>query len=165
MAVIAYIGLGANLNDPQAQIQHALEALKSLPQSQLLRVSSLYGSAPLGPQDQPNFLNAVAELRTELEPLTLLDALQQQEQSQGRIKQRHWGERCIDLDILLYGERVFEHARLHIPHVEMKHRSFVLIPLIELNPSLVLPDGARIADLTPTFDGGLHKIAPLTVSV
>lgn len=161
---ICYIGLGANINNPKLQIEHALQALQQLPHTQLLRVSSLYGSQPLGPQDQPNYMNAVAEIETALTPLELLDALQQQEQQQGRVKLRHWGERCIDLDILLYGEQEFQHERLNIPHKELKNRSFVLVPLNEINPSLSLPDGAKIAELTPSFIGELHKIGSLELS-
>lgn len=164
MSVICYLGLGANLNDPKQQIINALHALAAMPQVQLLRVSSLYGSQPLGPQDQPNYMNVVAEISTTLSPLALLDALQQQEQSQGRVKLRHWGERCIDLDILLYGKHTFQHERLNIPHKELKNRSFVVVPLHELSPSLVLPDGAKIAELTPAFIGGLHKIGSLELS-
>lgn len=164
MAALCYIGLGANLNNPKLQIEQAIVALNQLPTTQVLRVSSLYGSQPLGPQDQPNYMNAVAEISTELSPLELLDALQQQEQQQGRTKLRHWGERCIDLDILLYDQQVFEHERLSIPHKELKNRSFVLVPLAELSPSLALPDGAKISTITPSFEGGLHKISPLLLS-
>lgn len=158
---ICYIGLGANLNDPGAQIRVALQALAQIPHTQLLRVSSLYGSKPLGPQDQPDYQNAVAELATDLEPLALLDALQQQERDQGRVKLRHWGERCIDLDLLLYGDQIFESERLTIPHKELKNRSFVLEPLRELAPNLRLPDGSFIRDLVPSFGGELIKLGPL----
>ncbi len=158
-----YIGLGANLDDPAAQIRTALQALAQLPHSQLRRVSSLYGSKPLGPQDQPDYLNAVAELDTRLEPLALLDALQAQEQQQGRIKSRHWGERCIDLDLLLYGDTILSSERLNIPHHELKNRSFVVEPLRELNPALQLPDGSLLASLTPTFGGELIRLGALSL--
>ncbi len=157
-----YIGLGANLDDPAAQIRTALQALARLPHCRLLRVSSLYGSKPLGPQDQPDYLNAVAELDTQLKPLALLDALQAQEQQQGRIKRRHWGERCIDLDLLLYGNTTMRSERLNIPHHELHNRSFVVEPLRELCPDLQLPDGTALASLTPTFGGELVRIAPLS---
>lgn len=158
---ICYIGLGANLNDPGAQIRAALQALMQLPHTRLLRVSSLYGSKPLGPQDQPDYQNAVAELETELQPLQLLDALQQQERDQGRVKLRHWGERCIDLDILLYGNQTLESERLNIPHKELKNRSFVVEPLRELVPNLRLPDGSLVSELVPSFGGELIKLGPL----
>ncbi len=155
-----FIGLGANLDDPAAQITIALRALAALPHSRLLRCSSLYGSKPLGPQDQPDYMNAVAELETSLEPLALLDALQAQEREQGRIKRRHWGERCIDLDLLLYGDLTMRSERLNIPHHEMHKRSFVLLPLAEIAADLHLPDGRAIAGLTPEFGGDLQRIGP-----
>ena len=156
-----YIGLGANLDDPATQIRTALQALAQLPHSRLLRVSSLYGSKPLGPQDQPDYLNAVAELDTTLEPMVLLDALQAQEQEQGRIKHRHWGERCIDLDLLLYGDTILASTRLNIPHHELKNRSFVVEPLRELSPELQLPDGTPLANLNPSFGGELVRLGAL----
>jgi len=156
--VRAYIALGANLNGPEEQITTALRALAALPDTELVCWSSLYGSKPLGPQDQPDYLNAVAEIRTSLEPLPLLDALQQQERDQGREKLRHWGERCIDLDILMWDDLSMTSERLTIPHKEMTHRSFVVRPLLEIAPDLILPDGSRLADADPEFDGGLHKL-------
>lgn len=155
---ICYIGLGANLNNPHTQIQTAVEFLKHLPSTQLLVVSSYYGSKPLGPQDQPDYQNAVAEITTELTPTELLDALQAQEQQQGRIKLRHWGERCIDLDILLYGDLVLESERLTLPHKELKKRSFVVMPLQEIAPQLILPDGTSIMAIKPEFGGELIKL-------
>ncbi len=155
-----FIGLGANLDDPAAQIAIALRALSMLPGSRLLRCSSLYGSKPLGPQNQPDYVNAVAELETTLEPLALLDALQTQEREQGRIKRRHWGERCIDLDLLLYGDLTMRSERLSIPHHEMHKRRFVLLPLTEIAADLHLPDGRAIAELTPEFGGDLQRIGP-----
>ncbi|ASP40701.1 2-amino-4-hydroxy-6-hydroxymethyldihydropteridine diphosphokinase [Bacterioplanes sanyensis] len=157
MTATAYIGLGANLNDPIDQLCTALTALSQLPGSRLLGISSLYGSKPLGPQDQPDFFNAVAALQTELEPLALLDALQSQEQEQGRVRRRHWGERCIDLDILLLGDTQWYCPRLTLPHKELTQRSFTLIPLAELDPHLCLPDGRRVSQLTPAFDGELQR--------
>src|SRR5690554_8089554 len=109
----------------------AIEALKQLTKSQFLAVSSIYGSTPLGPLDQPDYQNAVAKIETKLAPLELLDALQAQEKEQGRIKLRHWGERCIDLDILLYGQSTINSERLTVPHSELHKRSFVVGPLRE----------------------------------
>lgn len=160
MTTRCFIGLGANLNDPVAQIHCAIKALGALPQSQLIRCSSLYSSQPLGPQDQPDYVNAVAELTTDLSPFALLDALQQQEREQGRVKLRHWGERCIDLDILLYGDLTLQSERLCIPHKELTQRSFVVQPLLELAPDLHLPDGTALQSITPTFGGNLHKLTP-----
>ncbi|MFY9178569.1 MAG: 2-amino-4-hydroxy-6-hydroxymethyldihydropteridine diphosphokinase [Venatoribacter sp.] len=155
---ICYIGIGANLNNPVEQIHTALQALAQLPQSRLLRSSSLYGSKPQGPQDQPDYVNAVAELETELSPLELLNALQAQEQAQGRVKLRRWGERSIDLDILLYDQLMFSSERLTVPHIQLKNRSFVVEPLLELSPSLVLPSGELLAEVEPEFTGDLIKL-------
>lgn len=143
----AYIGLGSNLNAPALQIEQALEALAALPQSRVLRHSALYASPPLGPIDQPDYLNAVAELETTLPPLELLDALQAIEQAQGRVRERHWGERVIDLDLLLYGDVRMQSERLTLPHVGMTERAFVLRPLAELMPDMRLPGGEHLRDL------------------
>lgn len=144
-----YIGLGSNLADPRQQLRHALTALDALPDSRLVAVSSLYASDPLGPADQPRYNNAVAALDTGLAPLQLLDALQEIEQAQGRErKAERWGPRTLDLDILLFGERLLEEPRLTVPHYHLHARAFVLYPLAEIAPpELQLPDGRRLADL------------------
>ena len=144
-----YLGLGSNLAQPAAQLQAALTALAALPKSTLVSVSSLYASKPLGPADQPDYVNAVAALDTALEPLQLLDALQQIEQQQGRQrKAERWGPRTLDLDILLFGERVIDEPRLQVPHYHLQERAFVLYPLAELAPAhLRLADGRNLDDL------------------
>ncbi|WP_319381876.1 2-amino-4-hydroxy-6-hydroxymethyldihydropteridine diphosphokinase [Thiomicrorhabdus sp.] len=142
-----YIGLGSNLDHPVGQLQEALNALRHLPDTRVQAVSSFYGSTPLGPQDQPDFINAVAELRTALSPEALLDALQAIETHQGRIKKRHWGERLIDLDILLYDELNFAGERLTIPHPQLALRDFVLVPLHELDSELNVPGCGSIQSL------------------
>lgn len=144
--VRCYIAIGSNLADPVAQAESAIEALKQLAESQLLSVSSLYGSKPMGPQDQPNYINAVACIETRLDPLPLLDALQQIENSQGRERLQRWGARTLDLDILLYGNEIIDSPRLTIPHYGMKEREFVLYPLAEIAPELVLPCGQHLQD-------------------
>lgn len=158
---LCYIGLGANLNNPREQIEIALQALSNLEKTQLVAVSSLYASQPLGPQDQPDFYNAVAKITTELTPLELLDALQTQEQQQGRVKLRHWGERCIDLDILLYGNVQMSSPRLTLPHLELQKRSFVVTPLLELEPNLILPCTTALSEVRPEFTGELLKLGSL----
>ncbi|MES2818594.1 MAG: 2-amino-4-hydroxy-6-hydroxymethyldihydropteridine diphosphokinase [Pseudomonadota bacterium] len=141
-----YLGLGSNLAEPRGQLNEALIALAALPHSQLAEVSSFYSSDPLGPADQPRYLNAVAALDTALEPLTLLDALQAIEQQQGRTRDgERWGPRTLDLDILLFGERLLDEPRLRIPHYHLQARPFVLYPLAEIAPHLRLPDG-RLLD-------------------
>jgi len=143
-----YIGLGSNLAEPLAQLRDALAALAALPRSQLTATSSFYASDPLGPPDQPRYVNAVAALDTELTPLALLDALQAIELHQGRVrKAERWGPRTLDLDILLFGERVLNEPRLTVPHYHLHARPFVLYPLAELAPELHLPDGRPLATL------------------
>ncbi len=145
----AYIGLGSNLGQPLQQLRQALQHLAGLPASRLVAVSSFYASDPLGPADQPRYLNAVAALDTRLTPLQLLDALQQIEQHQGRErKDERWGPRTLDLDILLFGTLQLDEPRLQVPHYQMQARAFVLYPLAEIAPaSLQLPDGRRLDEL------------------
>ena len=141
-----YIGLGSNLAEPLQQLRAALQAIARLPHSQLQAHSSLYSSDPLGPADQPRYVNAVAALDTALEPWQLLDALQGIEQEQGRVrKAERWGPRTLDLDILLFGERLIDDERLTVPHYHMHARPFVLYPLAELAAELQLPDGRSLA--------------------
>ncbi|MCY1288438.1 2-amino-4-hydroxy-6-hydroxymethyldihydropteridine pyrophosphokinase [compost metagenome] len=143
-----YIGLGSNLAEPAEQLRAALAAIAALPDSHLAQVSSLYASDPLGPPDQPRYVNAVAALDTALEPLQLLDALQRIELNQGRErKAERWGPRTLDLDILLFGERTLDEPRLCVPHYHMYARPFVLYPLAEIAAELVLPDGRPLAVL------------------
>lgn len=148
---IVYIALGSNLNMPIAQLQSALKAMDRLPQTKLLNVSSFYQSKPLGPQDQPDYVNAVACIETQLQPIELLDALQHIENEQGRVRLRRWGERTLDLDILLYDDLQLQSERLTIPHYDMKHREFVMIPLQEIASELILPCGDRVTNLAIQF--------------
>ncbi len=135
----AYVGLGSNLDNPQLQITRALEALAQLPGTRLDACSSLYRSAPMGPQDQADYLNAVVRLMTSLAPEDLLDELQAIEQVQGRVRVQHWGPRTLDLDILLYGDAVIQTERLQVPHPGIPERNFVLYPLAEIDSQLSIP--------------------------
>ena len=148
---IAYIALGSNLHTPREQLKRALNALAQLPQTQLMAVSSFYRSKPHGPQDQPDYLNAVVEISTALSPLALLDELQRIENEQGRVRLRRWGERTLDLDILLYGDEIIQTERLTVPHYDMHNREFVIVPLAEIAPNLVLPNGQKLAELADRF--------------
>ena len=136
---IVFLGLGSNQNSPIIQINQAIAELANLLKTTLLAQSSLYHSKPLGPQDQPDFINAVVKLETELAPMDLLKACQALERQHGRIKTRHWGERTLDIDILLYGDQLIDLPELTIPHPEMMNRAFVLQPLAEIAPELILP--------------------------
>lgn len=135
---LAYIGLGSNLASPIEQVRQALDELTMLPLSRLVTASSLYASRPVGPQDQPDFINAVAALETRLSPLALLDQLQALEQQHRRRRQRHWGPRTLDLDLLLYTNDHIDTPRLRVPHPHMTARAFVLAPLAEIAPSIQL---------------------------
>lgn len=147
--VCAYIGLGSNLDGPSAHIQRAFTELDALPYTLLRARSHLYKSRPLGPQDQPDYLNAVAMLTTEIAPLELLQALRRLEQDHGRKRndESRWGARSLDLDILVYDDVRLTTAELTLPHPQMHLRSFVLYPLAELAPNLMIPGHGRAQDL------------------
>lgn len=146
---IAYIGLGSNLENPEQQIRSAVDAIKQIPDTLLSGLSALYYSRPMGPQDQPDYMNAVAKLSTSLTPIALLDELQKIENDAGRVrKDNRWGPRILDLDILLYNNDVINSERLIVPHYGLKEREFVLIPLNEIAPTLTLPDGDAINELS-----------------
>ena len=146
-----YIALGSNLNMPIQQLKLAIQAMADLPDTEIKKVSSLYQSQPLGPQDQPDYVNAVACLDTGLSPLALLDALQNIENEQGRIRLRRWGERTLDLDILLYDNQIIHNEHLTVPHYDMQNREFVIVPLYEISPELILPDGVSLQQLVKRF--------------
>lgn len=145
--VIAYIWLGSNLCDPVQQVITAINELSTLPESRLTAQSSLYRTPPMGPSDQPDFVNAAVEIKTRLSALDLLDELQRIEQRHQRERSVNWGPRTLDLDILLYGQHVISHERLTVPHRGLTERLFVLPPLLEMAPDLMLPDGTLLADL------------------
>ena len=135
----AYIGLGSNLGDREAMIRLAIDDLARLPETTLVKASSLYDTEPVGEVDQPNFLNAVAALDTTLSARQLLWNLQLIEKRLGRVRSQKWGPRTIDLDLLLYGSLMLDEPDLKVPHAELSRRSFVLVPLVEIEPLLVHP--------------------------
>lgn len=135
--VISYIGLGSNLEDPQQQLRSALTALAALPSTKLVSSSSFYRSTAVGPGQQPDYINAVCRLDTELCAESLLSALQQIEKAQGRVRTQKWGPRTLDLDLLLYGNQNIELPHLQVPHPRMFERNFVLYPLAEIATDLV----------------------------
>ncbi len=142
--VIAYIGLGSNLCDPAVQVRTAMAELEGMRQSRLIARSSLYRTAPVGPADQPDYINAVVALETRLTPRGLLDALQSIERQHGRQRDgTRWGPRTLDLDILLYGDEQATEPGLQIPHPEMSGRAFVLVPLAEIAPAALRVPGSR----------------------
>lgn len=141
-----FVGLGSNLAQPQTQISQAMTEMAQLTDTSLLKQSSLYRSTALGPEPQPNYLNAVVELATALNPHALLKALQAIEAQHGRIRKQRWEPRPLDLDILLYGNQLISTETLIVPHAEMTKRHFVLYPLAEIAPDLVIP-GAKNENL------------------
>ncbi|WP_041522775.1 2-amino-4-hydroxy-6-hydroxymethyldihydropteridine diphosphokinase [Gilvimarinus agarilyticus] len=156
-----YIGLGSNLDEPLEQVTQALQELAALEHTTLLSASSLYRSRPVGPGEQPDYINAVAQLSTELAPEPLLNALQALEQAHQRKRLVRWGPRTLDLDILLYDNLQLNSQRLSVPHPFLAERNFVLLPLMEIAPDLALPDGTRIATLAQRCGNeGLIKLPP-----
>ena len=137
--MMAFIGLGSNLGDREGHLLQATEMLSRLPDTALLRVSSVYDTEPVGEVDQPEFLNAVALLETQLTARQLLWNLLLIERRLGRVRSQKWGPRTIDLDLLLHGDLVVDEADLQVPHPEMHRRAFVLVPLLELEPNLTHP--------------------------
>jgi 2-amino-4-hydroxy-6-hydroxymethyldihydropteridine diphosphokinase len=145
----AYVALGANLGDPAATVRAAFAALANLPESRVARSSSLYRTAPVGIKEQPEFVNAVAELETALAPEALLDQLLEIEQRFGRIRAERNGPRTLDLDLLLYDNQVVELPRLTLPHPRLHLRAFVLQPLAEIAPALAIPGRGTVAAWLP----------------
>jgi 2-amino-4-hydroxy-6-hydroxymethyldihydropteridine diphosphokinase len=142
---LAYIAIGSNLASPLEQVNAAVQALGEIPESRIIAVSSFYRTPPLGPQDQPDYLNAAVVLETALAAETLLDNTQRIELQQGRVrKAERWGPRTLDLDIMLFGHETINTERLTVPHYDMKNRGFMLWPLFEVAPDLTFPDGISL---------------------
>ncbi|HEB27945.1 MAG TPA: 2-amino-4-hydroxy-6-hydroxymethyldihydropteridine diphosphokinase [Porticoccus sp.] len=142
--VRCFIALGSNLEQPLEQVNRAIEALAKLPNSRLEATSPWYQSTAIGPGNQADYINGVAELCTTQKPLQLLSLLQQIENQQQRKRLQHWGPRTLDLDLLLYGDQVINEATLTVPHARMLERNFVLCPLHDIAPDLVLPGGIHL---------------------
>ncbi|HBY9529155.1 TPA: 2-amino-4-hydroxy-6-hydroxymethyldihydropteridine diphosphokinase [Klebsiella aerogenes] len=142
---LVYIAIGSNLASPLEQVNAAIRALADIPDSRVVSISSLYRTPPLGPQDQPDYLNAAVALETSLAPEALLAHTQRIELQQGRVrKAERWGPRTLDLDIMLFGDAIINSERLTVPHYDMKNRGFMLWPLFEIAPQLHFPDGLAL---------------------
>ncbi|HSE01260.1 MAG TPA: 2-amino-4-hydroxy-6-hydroxymethyldihydropteridine diphosphokinase [Burkholderiales bacterium] len=150
--VTAFVALGSNLDDPPAQIRRALQALAALPGTRLVGRSSLYRNPPTGVLDQPDFVNAVAEIETRLAARELLEHLLAIERAHCRVRDVPNGPRTLDLDLLLYGGLTVREPALDVPHPRMLDRAFVLVPLAEIAPDAVVPGRGRIADLVRNVD-------------
>jgi len=147
-ALRAFIGLGCNLGERESNLSGAYHALQSHTDFTNVQCSSVYETDPMGPADQPDFLNAVVALHTQMPALDLLDVLQNIESLHGRVRDgERWGPRTLDLDLLLYGEHIIDTPRLSVPHPGIAERSFVLLPLQELEPELVVPGKGAISTL------------------
>ena len=157
----AYVGIGSNLDDPVAQAALAFDALARIADTRLVARSPLYRSRPLGPADQPDYVNGAAALSTRLAPSALLAALRAIEDAHGRRRTGpRWGPRTLDLDLLLHGDSVLMTERLTLPHPGLTARNFVVYPLADIAPALVLPDGRRLADIRDELgDEGLARLA------
>jgi 2-amino-4-hydroxy-6-hydroxymethyldihydropteridine diphosphokinase len=146
-STVCYIGLGSNLDKPSEQVERAFEVLRAVPEIRLLSRSSLYSSGPIGPVDQPDYVNAVAKISTTLDARALLGVLKKIERLRGRKRGVRWGPRVIDLDLLLFGDEEIDELNLKVPHPGIAERNFVLLPLAEVAPGLVVPGLGRVADI------------------
>jgi 2-amino-4-hydroxy-6-hydroxymethyldihydropteridine diphosphokinase len=157
----AYIGLGSNVGDRLTHLQRAVHQLRETTGIEVARLSSVYEAEPVGVTDQGWFLNAVVQIGTTLSPYALLEHAQTIERALHKRITRRWGPRTIDLDILLYADWQIKTATLEIPHPELRKRAFVLIPLLELDPFLVLPDGSPLSHALPPLLGQqrVHRVA------
>lgn len=143
-----FVGLGSNLDDPLSQLKRAIDSLKQFKNIELCNISSFYRSVPMGPQDQPDYINAVVELSTNLSAEELLDCLQDIENQQGRVRSERWGARTLDLDVLLYGNKEINTERLVVPHNGLSERNFVLCPLSDLvDKSFEIPKLGKMSEL------------------
>ena len=159
--VIAFVGLGGNLGDAVAALRSAVQALSGLPQTRLLQASNLYRTPAWGLQQQPDFINGVAMLETQLDPRALLEALLGVERDFGRDRQAgsRWGPRTLDLDLLLYGDAVIGEPGLQVPHPHLHERAFALVPLLEIAPDILIPGQGRARDALSSLD--ISAIEPL----
>jgi len=166
MTDVAFIGRGSNIKDPQTQIKNALANIHKHTQISNQNYSQQYASAPMGPKDQPDYVNAVCQITTSLTPIELLDVLQGIEQMHGRERiGEKWGPRTLDLDILLFNNLSMDNDRLTIPHYGMAQREFVLVPLFEISPDMIMQDGKPIAAWVAqcSLDGLKRLAAPIDI--
>lgn len=151
--------MGSNLHEPLLQISEAIDELHAHPNFHNVKISKIYQSKPVGPQDQPDYINAAAYFQTYLGAHHVLDELQALEQQHGRLRKRHWGERTLDLDLLLYGNAQIYTPRLTVPHPHMLERSFVLFPLADLSPAIQIPPGHSLQDKITSMPFDLQPIS------
>ena len=162
MSELAYLGLGSNLGERLDTLQQAVDLLVREPGVRPIASSRIWETDPVGGPPQPDFLNVVLRVDTELTPFELLDACQRTERALGREREVRWGPRTIDIDLLLFGDQQLDVPTLTLPHPRMTSRAFVLLPLLELDPDVRMPDGTRLVDipLGPEAAGGARPFAP-----
>lgn len=160
-----FIALGSNLDQPDRQVEDGLRALCALSEVQVVNCSGLYSTEPMGPADQPDFVNAVCQVTSVLQPIELLDALQAIEKASGRhANGKRWGPRTLDLDLLLYGERLISSERLTVPHPGLLERSFVLFPLLEIAPNCCVPEKGPAREYESSVENyGIKRLCDIGV--
>jgi 2-amino-4-hydroxy-6-hydroxymethyldihydropteridine diphosphokinase len=163
MAVVAFLGLGSNLGDRLANLQAAVDALQAEAGLRVTASSRVWETKPVGGPPQPDYLNTVIRIETDLSARDLLDVARRVEARLGRVRKERWGARTMDVDILLYDDEEVDESDLVVPHPRMKQRAFVLLPLLELEPDPVLPDGTRLKDVRVDADGVTPSAPPLAV--
>ena len=162
LGVEVFLGIGSNLEEPRQQVSRAFSALQRLAESQDAHCSPLYISPPMGPQAQPDYVNAVVRLVTRLAPSLLLREIQAVERAQGRVREARWGPRTLDIDLLVYGDLVLDSPHLQVPHPGIAQRAFVLYPLFDIAPDLIIPGMGRVSELVKCVDAeGLAMIGHL----
>jgi 2-amino-4-hydroxy-6-hydroxymethyldihydropteridine diphosphokinase len=163
VGTIAFLGLGSNLGDRLTNLQGAVDLLHGEPGLRVLASSRVWETVPVGGPPQPDYLNAVIRVETDLSARDLLDVAHRVEERLGRVRRERWGARSIDIDVLLFDEETIDEADLVVPHPRLSQRAFVLLPLLELVPDQILPDGTRLKDLPVGTDGVTPSAPPLAV--
>jgi 2-amino-4-hydroxy-6-hydroxymethyldihydropteridine diphosphokinase len=163
VGTIAFLGLGSNLGDRLTNLQGALDLLQAEPGLRVAASSRVWETVPVGGPPQPDYLNAVIGVETDLSARDLLEVAHRVESRLGRVRKERWGARSIDVDLLLYDEESIEEADLVVPHPRLRERAFVLLPLLELAEDVTLPDGTRLRDLRIDTDGVAPSAPPLAV--
>ena len=163
MSVVAFLGLGSNLGDRLANLQAAADAMQTEPGLQVTASSRVWETTPVGGPPQPDYLNAVIRVETDLSARDLLDVARRIEARLGRVRKERWSARTLDVDILLFDEERIDETDLVVPHPRMAERAFVLLPLLELEPDPVLPDGTRLKDVRVDTSGVIPSAPPLAV--
>jgi 2-amino-4-hydroxy-6-hydroxymethyldihydropteridine diphosphokinase len=163
MGVVAFLGLGSNLGNRLTNLQAAVDALQTEPGLRVTASSRVWETVPVGGPPQPDYLNAVIRAETDLSARDLLDVARRVEQRMGRVRKERWGARLLDVDILLFDEEQIDEPELVVPHPRMAERAFVLLPLLEVDPDPVLPDGTRLKEVRVDTGGVTPSAPPLAV--